>query len=46
MIHRFVDTPTRKTIDAIILKILSGTHLALKVDCFDGFVNRISKPVL
>ena len=37
--NQFVDTPTGKTVDAIILKFLSGTNLTLKVDRFDGFVN-------
>ena len=34
--------PTQKTVNAVVLKILSGTHLALKVNCFDEFVNQIS----
>ena len=38
--NQFVDTPTGKTVGAIILKFLSGTNLTLKVDCFDGLVNR------
>ena len=37
--NQFVDTPTRKTVGAIVLKFLSGTNLTLKVGCFDGFVN-------
>ena len=41
--NQFVDTPTRKTVAALILKCLSGTDLTLKVYSFDGFVNRISK---
>ena len=35
--------PTGKAIGAIVLKFLSGTNLTLKVDRFNGFVNRISK---
>ena len=41
--NQFVDTPTRKTVGAIVLKFLSGTNLTLKVDFFDGFANWISK---
>ena len=37
--NQFVDV---KTLGAIILKFLSGTNLTLKVDRFDGFVNRSS----
>ena len=37
--NQFVDTPTGKTVGAIVLKFLSGTNLTLKVDLFDGFVN-------
>ena len=33
--NQFVETPTRK--------LVSGTNLTLKVDRFNGFVNRISK---
>ena len=40
--NQFVDTPTRKTVGAIILKFLSGTNLTLKVNHFGGFVNRSS----
>ena len=40
--NQFVDTPTGKTVGAIVLKFLSGTNLTLKVDRFDGFVNRSS----
>ena len=40
--NQFVDTPTGKTVGAIVLKFLSGTNLALKVDHFDGFVNQSS----
>ena len=40
--NQFVDTPTRKTVGAIVLKFLWGTNLTLKVDRFDGFVNRSS----
>ena len=35
--------PTGKTVDAILLKFLSGTNLTVKVDIFDEFVNRINK---
>ena len=34
--------PTGKTVGAIVLKFLSATNLTLKVDHFDGFVNRNS----
>ena len=40
--NQFVDTPTGKIVGAIVLKILSATNLTLKVDCFNGFVNRSS----
>ena len=40
--NQFVDTPTRKTLGSVILKFLLVTNLTLKVDCFDGFVNRSS----
>ena len=40
--NQFVDTPTGKTVGAIVLKFLSGTNVTLKVDLFDGFVNRNS----
>ena len=40
--NQFVDTPTGKMFGAIVLKFLSGTNLTLKVDHFDGFVNRSS----
>ena len=40
--NQFVDTPTAKTVGAIVLKFLSATNLTLKVDRFDGFVNRSS----
>ena len=34
--NQFVDTPTGKTVGAIVLKFLSGINLTLKVDRFDG----------
>ena len=34
--------PIRKTVDVIVLKLLSGTNLTFKVDRFDAFVNRSS----
>lgn len=38
--QNFLLTPTGKTFDAVVLKLLSGTNLILKVGHFDGFVNQ------
>ena len=40
--NQFVDMLTGKSVGAIVLKFLSDTNLTLKVDRFDGFVNRSS----
>ena len=34
LIKQFVVMPTRKTVNAIVLKFLSGTNVTLKVDRF------------
>jgi len=39
-IYEFSVMPTGLTIDAMILKFLSGTYMLLKVDCFGSFVIR------
>ena len=37
---KFVVTPTDQWVNAMALKFLSGFQILLKVDRFEGFVNR------